>query len=42
MANRVLMTGATGLEQVQENMQAIEFVDRFTPDVMNEVDRIFE
>jgi hypothetical protein len=30
------------VEQVHENMKAIEFVDSFTPDVMNEIDRIFE
>jgi len=37
-----VMTGASRVEQVQENMQAIEFVDSFTPDVMDEIDRIFE
>ncbi len=36
-----VMTGASRVEQVHENMQAIDFVDRFTPDVMNEIDRIF-
>ena len=36
-----VMTGASRVEQVHENMQAIEFVESFTPDVMNEIDRIF-
>ena len=35
------MTGASRVEQVHENMKAIEFVDSFTPDVMHEIDRIF-
>jgi voltage-dependent potassium channel beta subunit len=37
-----VMTGASRVEQVQENMKAIDFVDSFTPDVMHEIDRIFE
>lgn len=36
-----VMTGASRVEQVHENMQAMEFVDRFTPDVMKKIDRIF-
>jgi aryl-alcohol dehydrogenase-like predicted oxidoreductase len=36
------MTGATRLEQVHENMQALEFVDSFTPEIMAAVDKIFE
>lgn len=36
-----VMTGASRVEQVNENMKAIEFVDSFTPDVMHEIDRIF-
>ena len=36
-----VMTGASRVEQVHENMKAIEFVDNFTPDVINEIDRIF-
>ena len=36
-----VITGASRVEQVHENMKAIEFVDRFTPDVMKEIDRIF-
>jgi voltage-dependent potassium channel beta subunit len=37
-----VMTGASRVEQVHENMKAIEFVDSFTPEVMQEIDRIFE
>jgi len=37
-----VMTGASRVEQVQENLQAMEFVDSFTPDLMQEIDRIFE
>ena len=36
-----VMTGASRVEQVHENMKAIEFIDSFTPDVMAEIDRIF-
>ena len=36
-----VMTGASRVEQVNENMKAIEFVDSFTPDVMQEIDGIF-
>jgi voltage-dependent potassium channel beta subunit len=36
-----VMTGASRVEQVHENMKAIDFVDSFTPDVMHEIDRIF-
>ena len=36
-----VLTGASRVEQVHENMKAIEFVDRFTPDVMREIDQIF-
>ncbi len=36
-----VMTGATRVEQVHENMKALEFVDCFTPEVMQEIDRIF-
>jgi voltage-dependent potassium channel beta subunit len=35
-----VMTGASRVEQLRENMRAIEFVDRFTPDVMAEIDRV--
>jgi len=36
-----VMTGASRVEQVHENMKAIEFADKFTPDVIAEIDRIF-
>jgi len=36
-----VMTGASRVEQVHENMRAMEFVDKFTPDVMSEISRIF-
>lgn len=36
-----VITGASRIEQVRENMQAVEFADSFTPDVMNEIDRLF-
>jgi voltage-dependent potassium channel beta subunit len=37
-----VMTGATSVGQVRENMRAVEFVERFTPDVMAKIDRIFK
>jgi voltage-dependent potassium channel beta subunit len=37
-----VMTGASRVEQVHENMQALNFVDRFTPDVMDQIDRVFQ
>jgi len=37
-----VMTGASRVEQVHENMRAMEFVDRFTPEVMAEIDRIIK
>ena len=36
-----VITGASRVSQVQENMKAMEFVDKFTPDLMAEIDRIF-
>lgn len=36
-----VLTGASRLEQVHENMKALNFVDKFTPDLMGEIDRIF-
>lgn len=36
-----VMTGATSVDQVHENMQAVNYVDSFTPEVMVEIDRIF-
>jgi voltage-dependent potassium channel beta subunit len=35
-----VMTGASRVEQLHENMKAIEFIDSFTPDVMAAIDRI--
>lgn len=35
-----VMTGASRVEQVRENMRAIEFVDSFTPEIMQEIERI--
>jgi len=37
-----VMTGASRVDQVHENMKALEFVDSFTPDLMNEIDRVFQ
>jgi aryl-alcohol dehydrogenase-like predicted oxidoreductase len=36
-----VLTGASRVEQVHENLKAIDFVDSFTPDVMIEIQRIF-
>jgi voltage-dependent potassium channel beta subunit len=36
-----VITGASRVSQVQENMRALEFVERFTPEVLAEIDRIF-
>ena len=36
------MTGASRVEQIHENMKAMDFVDSFTPDVMDAIERIFE
>jgi voltage-dependent potassium channel beta subunit len=35
-----VITGASRVEQVHENMKAIEFIDAFTPEVMEEIDRV--
>ncbi|MGI9200764.1 MAG: aldo/keto reductase [Woeseiaceae bacterium] len=37
-----VMTGASRVEQVRENMAAIEFIDKFTPDVVAQIDEIFK
>jgi voltage-dependent potassium channel beta subunit len=37
-----VMTGATRVDQVHENMKALEFVDSFTPEIMTAIDKIFE
>jgi aryl-alcohol dehydrogenase-like predicted oxidoreductase len=36
-----VITGASRVEQVHENMQAMKFVDQFTPDVVTAIDTIF-
>ena len=36
-----VLTGASRVEQVQENMQAVKFTDRFTPEVIEAIDKIF-
>lgn len=36
-----VMTGATRVQQVRENMQAVDFVDKFTSEVLAEIERIF-
>jgi aryl-alcohol dehydrogenase-like predicted oxidoreductase len=36
-----VVTGASRVAQVTENMQAVEFVDRFTPEVMARIDAAF-
>ena len=35
-----VITGATRVEQVHENMRALEFTDKFTPDLLAEIDAI--
>ena len=35
-----VLTGASRVSQVHENMKALEFVDKFTPDVMAEIDKV--
>jgi voltage-dependent potassium channel beta subunit len=37
-----VITGASRLEQVQENMKAIEIVPRLTPEVLERIDGIFD
>lgn len=37
-----VITGASRVEQLRENMKALEFVDSFTPQVLGAVDRVFE
>jgi voltage-dependent potassium channel beta subunit len=36
-----VITGASRVEQVHENMKAVEFVDALTPEVMERIDAIF-
>ena len=35
-----VITGASRVEQIRENMRALEFVDAFTPELMDEIDRV--
>jgi len=37
-----VITGASRIEQLHENLKALEFRDKFTPDLMAEIDRIAE
>jgi len=36
-----VLTGASRVEQVHENMQALAFVDKFTPELLAKIDAIF-
>ena len=36
-----VLTGASRVEQVHENMKALDFVSKFTPDIVQEINRIF-
>ena len=36
-----VITGASHVEQVRQNMKAAEFVDKFTPEIMAQIDEIF-
>jgi voltage-dependent potassium channel beta subunit len=36
-----VITGASRVEQVHENMKAMEFVDKFTPEIITKIDEIF-
>jgi len=36
-----VITGASRVEQVHENMKAMEFVYKFTPEIMDQIDEIF-
>jgi aryl-alcohol dehydrogenase-like predicted oxidoreductase len=35
-----VITGASRVEQVHENMKAVEFTEKFTTEVMQEIDRV--
>lgn len=37
-----VITGASRIEQVHENMKAMQFVDEFTPEIMAQIDGVFE
>ncbi len=36
-----VLTGASRVEQLRENLKALQFADQFTPAIMEEIDRIF-
>jgi voltage-dependent potassium channel beta subunit len=36
-----VITGASRVEQLYENLRALDFVDRFTPDLMGRIDQVF-
>jgi len=36
-----VITGASRVEQVHENMKAADFIDKFTPEIMDQIDEIF-
>jgi aryl-alcohol dehydrogenase-like predicted oxidoreductase len=36
-----VITGASRVEQVHDNMKALEFVEAFSPEVLAEIDTIF-
>jgi len=36
-----VLTGASRVAQVHENMKAVTFVDAFSDDILAEIDRIF-
>lgn len=45
MANPNVSTtigGASSVEQVEENLAAVEFIDKLTPEIMKRIDEIFE
>jgi aryl-alcohol dehydrogenase-like predicted oxidoreductase len=37
-----VITGATKLEQLEDNLKALEFVDKLTPELIEEIEEIFE
>mgnify|MGYP001812040438 CR=1 FL=1 len=37
-----VLTGASRVSQVHENMKSLDFVDKFTPEVMDEIDKVLE
>ena len=37
-----VITGASRVSQVQENMKAVEVIPELTPDVMNQIDKAFD